>query len=255
MAFATVIAQCISAFFSLGYAVWKIPYFKLTKEELKPHKDIIVRSFKLGVPMALQSSMIAISLLVLQRKVNSFGTTVMAAFTISGKVDIVSSQLYNAVSTSLITFAGQNLGANKIDRVKKGYFRGFLIVSIYNCLIVPLILLFSYQINAFFVNEPDVIAFGSGALRISTLFYFALGLIYVPRGTLNGCGDAKFSLINGITEVICRIVFSVLLTDVWTLGAEGIWWATGLTWITVAFICNLRYFRGKWKYPNRMISK
>ena len=245
--FATVISQALSALVSLIYAVIKVPYFKLTKAELKPHKLIIKRSFELGVPMALQSSMIAISMIVLQGVVNTFGTVVMAAYTITGKVDLVISQLYNAMSQSLVTYAGQNIGAGEIDRVKKGYLRGHIIVFIYNLIMIPIIFTFSSQIVGIFVTEPEVIEIGGNALRITSLVYFFLGAIYVPRGTLNGCGDAKFSLINGITEVACRIVYASVLTRIASIGMWGIWIATGLTWFTVAIICNIRYFRGRWK--------
>lgn len=248
VAFATCIAQFISASISLIYAIIKVPYFRLTKDEMKPHKEIIARSFRLGVPMSLQTSMIAISMMVIQGVINGFGTVVMAAYTITCKVDIIASQIYNAVSTSLITFSGQNLGANRIDRVKKGYIRGFLIVTIYNCVVIPLIVIFSRNITGFFVFDTEVIDFGSKALRISTFFYFALGMIYVPRGILNGCGDAKFSLINGITEVVARIVYVTIFTKLISLGMWGVWWATGFTWITVCLVNNTRYFKGRWKH-------
>lgn len=248
VAFATVIAQAISAGVSLLYAVIKVPYFKLSKDEMKPHREIISRSFKLGVPMALQSSMIAISMIVIQGVVNSFGTVVMAAYTITCKVDIIASQLYNAISSALVSYSGQNIGANKPERVKQGYVRGLIIVTIYNCIVVPLVYFFSNGISSFFVDDPSVISFSSDAMRITTLFYFLLGLIYVPRGVLNGCGDARFSLINGIAEVVCRIVYATILTQISSIGMWGVWWATGLTWLTVAIVNNSRYLRGKWKF-------
>lgn len=248
VAFATVIAQATSAGVSLIYAIIKVPYFKLTKNEMHPHWEIISRSFRLGVPMALQSSMIAISMIVIQGVVNSFGTIVMAAYTITCKVDLIASQLYNAISSALVSYAGQNMGASRQDRVKQGYIRGLIIVTVYNCIVVPLVYFFSEPITAFFVADPNVISFSSDALRITTVFYFLLGLIYVPRGVLNGCGDAKFSLINGIAEVLCRIVYATLLTRIASVGMWGIWWATGFTWLTVSIVNNLRYLKGKWKF-------
>ena len=246
VAFATIISQAISAVVSIIYAFCKVSYFRFTKEALKPNMHIIAHSFKLGVPMALQSSMIAISMMVLQGVVNSFGATVMAAYTISAKVDLIISQFYGALSQALVTYSGQNLGANQIDRVKKGYSRGMILVTVYNCLIIPLIYIFSRQIVDIFVTEEAVIGIGQDALRITSIMYFALGLIYVPRGILNGCGDAKFSLINGLTEVACRIVYANILTRIATIGLWGIWWAAGLTWLTVAIVCSARFWRGKW---------
>lgn len=246
--FATVLSQALSAIVSLIYAYLKIPYFKFTKEAMKPNKDIIIRSFKLGVPMALQSSMIAISMMVLQRVVNSFGATVMATNTISAKVDLIISQFYGAISQALVTYSGQNLGAQEVDRVKKGFIRGVTIVTLYNLIIIPLIFIFSRQIVDFFVSDSGVIEFGQYALKITSIMYLALGIIYVPRGILNGCGDARFSLINGITEVVCRIIYANLLTSIPSIGVWGIWIASGLTWFTVATVCCLRYFSGKWKH-------
>ena len=247
VALATVISQAISAIVSTTYAFLKVPYFKFTKEELLPNKTIIIRSFKLGVPMALQSSMIAISMMVLQGVINKFGPTVMAANTISAKVDLIISQFYGAISQALVTYSGQNIGANKLDRVKKGYTRGMLLVEAYNLIIIPLIFIFSRQIVDFFVTDASVIEYGQTALRITAVMYLSLGAIYVPRGILNGCGDARFSLINGLTEVACRIVYANLLTRIAAIGVWGIWCASGLTWFTVALVCSGRFFMGKWK--------
>lgn len=248
VAFATVVAQALSATIALCYAFVRIPYFKLSRSELRPHKDIILQSFRLGIPLALQSSMIAISMIVLQGVVNSFGNTVMAAYTISAKVDLLVSQFYTAISMALTTYSGQNYGARKLDRVKSGFLRGVIIVTAYNCVMIPLVLLFREPIVGLFVDEQAVIAIGVRAQLITSLAYFALGMIYVPRGVLNGVGDAKFSLINGITEVICRVVFSFGLTSIAVIGQWGIWGAAALTWITVAIVCMCRYYFGKWKY-------
>ena len=246
-ALATIIAQFISASVSLIYAFKKVPYYHPEKGVLKPHKDIIYNSFRLGIPMALQSSLIAISMIVLQGVVNGFGATVMAAYTISAKVDLIISQLYNAISFSLVTYSGQNFGAGRLGRIKEGYKRGVIIVTVYNLVLVPLIWILSRQIASIFVNDAEVIELCTKALRITGVMYFALGLIYVPRGVLNGCGDAAFSMINGVSEVICRIAYSHIFTAIAFIGVWGIWWAAGLTWFTVAIICNIRYFVGSWK--------
>lgn len=247
VAFATVIAQLLSAAICLIYACTKVPYFKLTRAELKPNKAIIKHSFRLGVPLALQSSMIAISMIVLQGVVNSFGKTAMSAYTITSKVDLIISQFYNAMASAITTFSGQNFGANKIDRVKQGYKYGIMFTCIYNLVMIPIVYILSPEIVSIFVNESIVIELGVKAERIVCFMYAALGLIYIPRGVLNGVGDARFSLINGLSEVACRLVFSFALTSVPFIGQMGIWWAGGLTWTTVAVICNLRYLLGKWK--------
>lgn len=251
-AIATIISQATAAVVSLLYAFIKLPYYRAEKEFWKPHTGIILNSVKLGVPMALQSSMIAISMIVLQGVVNSFKETVMAVYTISTKVDLILSQLYGAISFALVTFAGQNYGAGNEERIKSGFKKGVIIVEIYNAIVIPLVLIFSKYIVSFFVNDPNVIEIGTDAIRITAVMYIFLGLIYVPRGILNGCGDASFSMINGITEVLCRIVYSNLLTGIAIIGMWGIWWAAGLTWATVSVVCLLRYMFGPWKKKLRL---
>lgn len=247
VALATIIAQVVSAVSCLIYAYQKVPYFRLTKEELKPHKAIIEKSFRLGVPVALQNSMIAVSCMVLQGVVNSFGDTVMAAFTITNRVEQIVQQPYTSLSAALTTYSGQNLGANKIDRVKKGFVQCTLIVLIFSLLLIPVAYLLGPKIVGIFVKEQEVIDIGYKALRITSLCYFGLGMIYVPRALLNGCGDAAFSMINGVTEVTCRILYSQIFTHIPALGYWGIWVTTGVTWATTALVCVARYFQGKWK--------
>lgn len=247
VALATIFSQFLSAILCLIYAIIKVPFFKVTKEQLKPHKDIIITSFRLGIPVSLQSAMIALSCSALQGIVNTFGPTVMAAFTITNRVEQVINQPYSSLSAALVTYSGQNTGAGKQDRVKKGFWQAVIMVAVFSAVMVPIAFLFGENIVSLFVKEPEVVAMGGKALRITALCYFFLGMIYVPRGILNGCGDTTFSLINGITEVICRVGFSQILTKIPVIGFWGVWLTTGLTWTTTGIICSARYFSGRWK--------
>ncbi len=247
VAFATIIAQATSAVTCVIYAYCKVGYFRLTREQLKWNPGIILNSIKIGVPIALQNSMIAVSCMVLQGVVNSFGETVMAAYTIIGRIEQIVQQPYMSLGTALTTYCGQNLGAGKVDRVKQGFRKGALMVFIFSMCMIPVAYLFGEQIVAIFVKEPEVIAIGAKAIRINSLCYFGLGMIYVPRAVLNGCGDTGFSLINGLTEVVCRVGFSQILTRIPALGYWGIWVTTGATWVTTGLVCIRRYFKGKWR--------
>lgn len=254
VALATIIAQAVSAITCLLYAYHKVPYFRLTKEEMKPHKPIILRSFRLGIPVALQNSMIAISCMALQGVVNTFGDTVMAAYTITGRIEQIVQQPYGSLGMALTTYSGQNMGAGKIDRVKKGFAQAVLMALIFSVLLIPVAYFLGEPIVSIFVKEPEVIEIAAHALRITSLCYFGLGMIYVPRALLNGCGDTGFAMINGLTEVVCRIIYAPVLTRIPFLGYWGIWVTTGATWITTAIVCVRRYFRGKWR-NKRIIEK
>ncbi len=250
VALATIIAQAVSAICCIIYAYHKIDYFRLTREQLRPNPQIIVNSFKLGVPIAMQNSMIAVSCMVLQGVVNSFGGTVMAAYTIIGRIEQIVQQPYGSLGMALTTYSGQNMGAGKVDRVKKGFRQATLIALVFSLALVPVAYIFGEQIVGIFVKEPEVIAIAAKALRINSLCYFGLGMIYVPRAVLNGCGDTGFAMLNGITEVACRVIYSEVLTKIPFLGYWGIWITTGATWVTTAAVCVGRYFKGKWMHKS-----
>ena len=247
VALATIISQALSAVVSLIYSIKKIPYFRLTKEQMKPDPAIIKNSYRLGVPIALQSSMIAVSCVVLQSVVNRFGSTVVSAFTITNRIEQLINQPYNSLGTALTTYAGQNIGAGDTGRVKLGFKKSIYIVAVFSAIMIPIMFLFGKNIAGLFVKETDVIELGASALRITSVCYFFLGMIYIPRGILNGCGDAAFSMINGLAEVVCRLLFSSVLTRIPKIGYWGIWITTGLTWLCVSIVCLLRYASGKWK--------
>lgn len=247
VALATIISQYISAITCFIYACHTVPYFKFTKEQMKPDFHIIKKSFQLGVPVALQNAMIAVSMMVLQGVVNQFGEQVMAAYTIVSRIEQIVQQPYGSLGTAITNYSGQNMGANKIDRVKMGYWKSVRIALIFSICLLPIAYFFGENIVGFFVKDEVVIAIGAKGLLMNSLCYFALGMIYIPRAVLNGCGDTGFALINGITEVLCRIAYSHLFTRIPFLGYWGIWITTGVTWITTAVVCVMRYASGAWK--------
>lgn len=247
VAIATVISQTVSALACLIYSVKRISYFQLSKKDLVPNWRFVGLAFKLGIPIALQNSLIAISCVVLQSVVNSFGALAVAAFTITNRVEMLIQQPYSTLGMATSTFSGQNVGAHKLERVNQGLVRGAFIAFVFSALMLPIVYIFGHGICSIFVKDEDVITMGMKALRITSLCYFPLGMIYVPRGLLNGAGDTTFSMINGITEVICRVSFSFILTKIAVIGVWGIWATNGVTWTLTAIVCLIRYFSGVWK--------
>ena len=86
------------------------------------------------------------------------------------------------------------------------------------------------------------------ALKITSPFYLALGMIYVPRSLLNGCGDTGFAMINGITEVAGRIIFSHAFLFFGLFGFWSVWVTTSATWALTSIVCMMRFFSGVWKH-------
>ena len=240
-ALATIIAQVISGVGCLLYALRTNPYFKLTKEDMRPDKLVIGKSVKLGLPMALQWSLIAISTTALQAFVNTFGTEVMAAFTTTNRIEGLVHMPYGSISAALSTYAGQNYGAGNMKRVKEGLKNGMLLAGIFTAVVMVVYLSLAEGIIGLFVKEQEVIALGATALRLTSWFYIFLALIYMTRGILNGIGDALFAFINGVVEVVVRVSTPFLLVLIPGVGLWSIWWTTGITWLFSSLTCLWRY--------------
>lgn len=242
---ATVIAQFIGGAACLIFAFTKNDYFKMNKEDLAIDGAVIWRTVRLGVPLSLQFSLIAISTMALQRVVNSFGAITVAAFTATSRIEQLVHQPYQTLSASLSTYSGQNFGAKDSERVFEGYRKGVLIMAIFTIIIVPVMYLFGHGITGWFVSEPEVIEMGAKALKITSLFYFFLGMIYVVRGVLNGIGDAFFAMFNGVVEVIGRLIVPILMTKYMGIGLWGIWWSVGVVWGISGLTAWFRYLYKK----------
>ena len=141
---ATLISQIASFVISLVYALTRVSVFRLRREELKFDPETVRRALVLGIPVAVQ-------------------------------------QPYNSLSTALTTFAGQNVGAQRLDRVKQGFRVSVYLALGFSLLLLPIAYGFGPQIIGIFVKEPEVIAIGARALKINSLFYFALGMIHSQR--------------------------------------------------------------------------
>ena len=240
-AIATVISQ-FTATVTCGIYAYRInPYFRLRKEDFVISFMMCKKVIRLGVPMSLQFALISISAMAVQRVVNSYGTTVIAAFTATNRIEQLIHQPYTTLGASLATFCGQNYGAKKYDRVYSGYKKGLLIMAVLTIVMILVMQFFGGAITGLFVTDSEVISLGAMGLRITSSFYFALGLIYVVRGVLTGVGDAFFALFNGIVEVIGRFTLPILITKYMGMGRTGIWVSAGVVWVVSGVSAWYRY--------------
>ncbi len=247
-AYATVISQGLSAVASITYGFFKNSELRLKRQHMRIDMEMILKCLKTGIPISLQNGMIAISMASLQRVTNTFGETVMASYTVTMRIEQLVHQPFASLSVSIATFTGQNTGAGNRERVVNGYKIGMKIAF---CVAAFLMVLFyitgKYIAGAFVGNEPEVIAMASRALKLNACFYAFLAVINVTRGFLNGSGDTSYAMINGLTEVICRVIFSIVLTGIPFIGHWGIWGTTCITWLITALVSFIRYKRGHWK--------
>ncbi len=246
-ALATMLSQLLAGLGSVLYAFRTNPYFRMTRKSLAFNAEVVRGSLRMGLPLALQWSLIAISTTALQTVVNSFGPTAMAAYTATNRLEQLVQQPFGSMSMALSTYSGQNMGAGKTERIRMGFRDSMLATLAMAGLMLIIMQFFGEGLVGLFVREKDVIALGGQALRITSLFYAFLGLIYAARGVLNGVGDALFSFINGIVEIAGRVGLPLLLLRLTDLGVWTIWTTAGLTWLLAGFFCVVRYFSWKKK--------
>ena len=244
---ATVISQGVSALGSILFAAKKNEFLRLKKEHLRLRREHISRCLTTGVPIALQNALVSVSMISLQKTANSFGDTVVAAYTATMRVEQLIQQPFNSLGTALSTFSGQNIGAGKPERVVTGYRRSMLITAGFGTLMLAVFALTANYIVGFFVTDALVVEIGGKALLLSACFYVPLGFIHTTRGLLNGAGDVLFAFLNGLAEVIGRIGFAAVLVMIPGVGMWSVWLTTCLTWVLTAVMCLIRYKSGIWR--------
>ncbi|MBP3620920.1 MAG: MATE family efflux transporter [Lachnospiraceae bacterium] len=245
-AYATIIAQAISAVGSLIFAYAKNPYFKLKLAHYKLDLEKAKMCISIGFPLAMQGFTIASSCVILQKFVNGFDAAVVTAFTVTSRIEQFVQQPFSSLSTAMSTFTGQNMGARKTERVRNALISAVKITAVISIVMLAVCYLAGEYIVGCFVEDPEVIAIGTRGLRIISLMFFPLGIIYVTRGLLNGANDTFYAMINGIIEVCCRVGFAILLVSVFPVGKWSVWLATGLTWVVTGIAGTIRYKQGVW---------
>ena len=247
---ATALSQLLSAITCIAYAYKSNTYFRLKKENFAIKTRIVKRALRVGIPVSLQSALIAFSLVVLQKIVNGYGAVFTTSFTVVSRIETLVQQPFMSLGAALSTYTGQKIGAGKLDRVKKGFNAATLMSSVFAVFVTVIFWITTPYIVSIFGKDPDVRNIAVIGLRITSCFYIFLGLIYTTRNVLNGAGDTMFSLFTGIVECIGRVVFAYPLTLIPFMGKYGVFYATGLTWFLNGGFSLIRYKLGKWKRIN-----
>lgn len=249
-ALATVLAQVISGVCCLFYA-WKImPFLRLTRGKIRMNPEIAKLILLYGGPTGLQMSIITISDMTLQAVVNTYGTALVVAYGVCIKVEGLGWQLSEAIGTSLGTYVGQNIGAGRIDRVKKGVKCAYLMNIVCYGIFCPIVFFFSEPIMKAFTTVPESIRYGMEYMYIFSGFFFIGGFLGIYHNVLRSAGDIKVTILMGVSEVITRIGFSFLFNE-W-FGYYGLWWVSPLTWCCATAVGAIRYYSGTWQNKARI---
>lgn len=253
-AYATVIAQFISSIFCY-YKIHKIKEIRIHKEDWKFDKSLFKKSFILGIPVALMNSVTAVGVMVLQFVVNGYGAVYVAGYSAGTKVIIILEQVGNTFGFAIATYAGQNLGANKIERIKEGVKKTNVILAVVNVAIGAMVVLFGKPILALIVSgsETEVIYVGYQYLVVTSLLLWVLGLLFVYRSTLQAIGDTFIPMISGIVEFAGRIGAVIILSSLF--GFLAIPAAEVAAWILATIILMSAYYYRIRKFEEKLKSK
>lgn len=229
-AWATVISQGVSGILCVLYIIYKVPILKLSREHFQLEHEVVGIQLRIGIPMALQFSITAIGTIIVQSVLNLLGSTAVAAYTAATRVEQVVIQPFFAFGITMATFSAQNKGRNFITRIRRGVNISVLLTLIYGIIAGILVnLTIPYVLNLFISEDYELILpYARDYLFWTSLFYFPLGLIFIYRNALQGCGYAMMPMMGGVVELICRAIISVIVARM--MSYTGVCLASGITW-------------------------
>jgi putative efflux protein, MATE family len=238
---ATVIAQGVGMCIALFYINNKHPLLSIKKKDLLFDMKLFKDGLRIGLPTSIQQSAIALGLITLLTIVNKFGTDTLTAYGAAGKIDTLITQAILTLSGALAAFCGQNIGAGRFDRIKKGLRFSMLLNVVFGLSMFTIIYFWGDEMMRAFTTDANVIAIGKEYLTILGGFLVVHGALNIYNGALRGAGDTLFAMITSLFSLwLIRIPLAYYLSD--RYEQAGIWWAIGLS-LTTALIFTYIYYR------------
>ena len=240
-ALATVISQLVAGVSCLIYMKKKFPILKMSKNDLTlgPHHTKVLIS--MGIPFGLQYSITAIGSVILQTAVNGLGTIAVASMTAGAKVSMFVVCPFDALGATMATYAGQNVGAKDIPRVKNGVWTAQLLGTIYAVIILIILFFAGRYLLRMFTSTDIVIEQAMMFLLANAVTYTFLAAVNIFRFAIQGMGFSTFAIYSGVMEMIARIL--VAFTFVPMIGYAGAIWASPVAWVfAVVFLIPGFYY-------------
>lgn len=240
-AYATVIAQAVSAFLCFLYMRRKYPQLTLKKEDFKPDMILYKKLFGAGLSMGFMTSLVGIGTMALQTSINTFGTDIIVAHTAARKISSIYMLPFSVMGTTLATYCGQNLGAGKYSRIRKGI-RDTVLVTFVWCTGV---IISAYTVAPWLIRtvtatqKKDIIDTASLYLRVNTPFYYVPTVICLFRNSMQGFGDNRTPVISSSLEMIGKVLIALLLAP--AIGYYGIIVAEPIVWfiMVIPLVVNM----------------
>ena len=255
VAIATALSQVFSALMVVTALMKTEDSYKLYLREIRLSPVFLHNIIRIGLPAGIQSTMYSLSNLIVQASINSFGTDTIAAWTAYGKVDGIFWMIMGAYGVAITTFAGQNFGAGKYDRIKKSV-RICLGMAAFTSILLSVIVLAGGRIFfGLFTNDPNVVSIGLGMMWVISPSYVTYICIEILGGTTRGCGDA-------IPPMLITAVGVCVLRVTWVLAAvplrpevSTVAFSYPLTWTVTSLFFIVYYLKGNWLKRCRYVNQ
>lgn len=245
-AIATNIGQMISCVLAIWFLVRAQTDYKVYLNKIKIHKSTAGLIIKIGLPTGFQNMVISLSNILVQSSVNSFGANAMAGFGAYMKVDGFNVLPVTSFGMAATTFVGQNFGAGKTERVKKGMWMTLGIGILYTITTGVLLLTFSETIMQLFSHDPAVIAYGRQAMRFFCPFYWVLSILHALSGTVRGTGKSMPPMIVLLISLCLFRVLWVQFVMPNIASIEGIFMLYPISWTIGSGLMILYTWKGQW---------
>ena len=248
-AVATAISQLLSGLGCVWVMVKRFPILHLSREDRQFSPALAWRMLGIGLPMGLQFSITAVGSVVVQWSVNGLGVAAVAGVSAAGKISAFFACVFDALSSTMATFAGQNIGARKPERVSQGLRAASILGTVYCLLAFGAVLLFARPLLGLFVDgtaEPGVMEKAVRFLTINAAFYIPLLFVNIVRLSIQGMGYTRIAMLAGAFEMVARTAVALLLVP--ALGYTGACFANPAAWIMAdVFLipCYLRIMRAQ----------
>ena len=244
-AWATVVSQVVCVIISFRYMRRRLDFGKAEK-----HFDggVCGTILKIGLPTAIQQSIVSLGSLAMQRLVNGFADdALIAAYGAGNRLNSFAFVPIIGFQSGLANFAGQNMGANRLDRVKKGYHATLIMGLAATVLICVTLYVFATPLVALFGLVGDSVLIGVEQIRFLALWYWFFSMYMLLGGVLQGAGDTVLQSAATLTALVIRVVVGYIGVHFGFLGYAAAWNTMPMGWAAAAVITQIRYFTGGWK--------
>ena len=245
-AIATNISQGLSALLALLFLMRVPEIYKVRLKKIKLHKDMALRIIKVGIPTAVQGTVISFSNVIMQSSVNVFGSMTMAGFGAFIKIDGFNILPVLSLSLAITTFAGQNYGGGKIDRVKKGMWMTLSMSILYTLISGTMLYIFAPKVIALFTEDRAVIEAGVLATKFFCPFYFLLAIMHSLAGTVRGTGKTVPPMIIMLLSLCLFRILAAKFVIPHYNTIENVYMLYPISWAIGAVLMVAYTFKAKW---------